>query len=311
MQERYTSTAVGGLIHARQCRGDRALGVNPTVSVCVPAYNAAPYIAETVASVLGQTYDDFELVVVDDASTDGTTDVVAGFADPRVRLERNTVGLGVEGNWNRAVNLAKGRYVKLLCHDDTLRRECLATQVAVLETHPDVSMAAGRRDVIDEDGRVLIADRGLGKLAGVVAGSKAIRATVQAGTNLFGEPVCVLMRGERLAQCGPFSGARPYVIDLEYWCRLLKLGPLYAQPETVGAFRVALTSLSFQLSGRQNREVLALVRELRDGHPDWVRRQDVASGVLRSTALALGRAAAYRVLARHSRARASRKDDGG
>lgn len=276
--------------------------MRPAVSVCVPAYNAAPFIGDTVASVLAQSYDDLELVVVDDASTDGTAEVVASFADARVRLERNEVGLGVAGNWNRAMSFANGRYVKLLCHDDTLRPDCLASQVTLLEAHPDVVMVAGRRDVVDEDGTVLLSSRGLGRLTGVVVGSEAVRATVRSGTNLFGEPVCVLMRADRLRDCGPFSGARPYMIDLDYWCRLLELGPIYAQPETVGAFRVALTSLSFQLTKRQNREALGLFLDLRGRHPDWVRRQDVASGAVRSAALAIGRAAAYRILARRSSA---------
>ncbi len=277
--------------------------MKPTVSVCIPAYNAARFVGETISSVLAQTFDDFELVVVDDASRDRTAEVVASFDDPRVRLERNEAGLGVEGNWNRSVSLASGRYVKLLCHDDTLRPDCLATQVALLEAHPDVVMVAGRRDVVDEDGRVLISDRGLGRLAGVVAGREAVRATVRSGTNLFGEPVCVLMRGERLRDCGPFSGIRPYMIDLEYWCRMLELGPLYAQPATVGAFRVALTSLSFQLVRRQNREALGLFRNLRQRRPEWVGRQDLVQAAVRSAALAMGRAVAYRVVARRGASR--------
>ena len=121
----------------------------PTVSVCIPAYNAARFIGEAIGSVLAQTCRDFELVVVDDASADDTVDVVRRFSDPRLRLLRNARNLGLAGNWNRATSEARGRYVKLLCQDDLLRPDCLADQVAVLD-HPgngDVALVCARRDI--------------------------------------------------------------------------------------------------------------------------------------------------------------------
>jgi glycosyltransferase involved in cell wall biosynthesis len=270
--------------------------VQPTVSVCVPAYRAARFIGATIDSVLAQTLGDLELVVVDDASPDGTADVVSGFSDRRIRLERNTENLGVAGNWNRSVELARGRYVKVLCDDDTLRPTCLASQVEVMESHPDIALVAGHRDVVDEDGRVLLAGRGLAGLEGRIDGRRAIRTTVRAGTNVFGEPVCVLMRDELVKACGPFSGLRSYVIDLEYWCRMLRRGPLFAQPGTVGAFRVVSTSLSVELARRQAREAISLFQALRREDPETIRRGDVVLGATRAAGLGFGRGVAYRVL---------------
>jgi len=276
------------------------------VSVCVPAYRAARFIGRTIESVFAQTMDDFELVVVDDASPDGTAEVVSGYSDPRLRLERNPTNLGVAGNWNRAVEMARGRYVKVLCDDDVLYPGCLASQVAIMDAQPDVALVAGSRDVIDESGRILLANRGLGGLEGRVDGRQAVRAAVKRGTNVFGEPVCVLLRAELMAACGEFSGLRPYMIDLDYWCRMLRLGALFAQPGPVGAFRVVGTSLSVHLAGRQRREAVQLFRQLRADDPSGVGAVDIALGAVRATSLALGRAASYRLL----RPNRSRLDDG-
>src|SRR5579859_195058 len=105
----------------------------PLISVCIPCYNGERFIGRTLESVLRQTFTDFELVIVDDKSTDGTVSVIRGFTDARIRLIQNEKNLGLCLNWNRALSQTAGKYVKLLCEDDFLYPECLARQVAVLE----------------------------------------------------------------------------------------------------------------------------------------------------------------------------------
>ena len=103
----------------------------PRVSVVIPAFENAPYIRATVTSVLAQTYPDFELVVADHSSSDGTWEILQEFAaDPRVRLLRTPAGGGADRNWNRVTEAARGELVKLVCGDDLLAPEALATQVA-------------------------------------------------------------------------------------------------------------------------------------------------------------------------------------
>ena len=86
----------------------------PKVSVCIPTYRGAATLGAAIASVLAQSMADFELVVLDDNSPDNTADVVAGFADGRIRYLRNPANLGPEGNWNRCLTEARGAYVKVL-----------------------------------------------------------------------------------------------------------------------------------------------------------------------------------------------------
>jgi len=99
--------------------------LRPLVTVTIPMYNNARFIEETIASVLGQSMADFELLIYDDNSTDDSFELAASFTDSRIRLQRNSENLGPEGNWNKAVSSVKGRYVKLVCGDDILYSTCL------------------------------------------------------------------------------------------------------------------------------------------------------------------------------------------
>ena len=88
---------------------------DPRISVCIPAYNAVAYLRAAVRSVLDQTYQDFEIVIVDDASRDGTMDSIRDLSDPRIRRFSNPSNLGGGANWDRAVERSHGRLIKLLC----------------------------------------------------------------------------------------------------------------------------------------------------------------------------------------------------
>lgn len=272
---------------------------SPVVSVCVPTYNSARFIAATVQSILDQTFPDFEVIVVDDASTDGTAEIVAAMEDPRLRLIRNRENLGAVANWNKAVGPASGTYVKLVCGDDLLASDCLETQVEAMERDQSVVIVAGRRDIIDEQGEVLFAGRGLRGLVGIFDGRTAIARTVRSGTNQLGEPACVLLRAATMKSVGEFNGHVPYMIDLEYWVRMLRYGRLAGLETTVAAFRVVGTSWSNTIAWRQSAQAIRLFRELRRSrHVGWV---DAHVGGIRSVILGGGRLVLYRLLARRRR----------
>lgn len=108
----------------------------PLVSIITPAYNAGPYLRDTIGSVLAQTYPNFEHIIVDDGSTDNTAEVVRSFTDARIKysLQKNS---GQSAARNAAIAAAKGKYVALLDADDIFYPEKLAEQVAYMEAHPD------------------------------------------------------------------------------------------------------------------------------------------------------------------------------
>ena len=90
------------------------------VSVCIPTYNGAEFVAKAIESVLAQTFADFELLVVDDSSDDTTVDIVCSFTDPRMRICQNERRLGIPGNWNHCLSLARGEYICLFHQDDVM-----------------------------------------------------------------------------------------------------------------------------------------------------------------------------------------------
>src|SRR5438270_12301052 len=100
----------------------------PPVSVCIPTYNGEAFVRQCIESVLAQSFPDFELIVVDDGSTDGTWDIVRDYEarDCRFRVSRNEVNKGLVGNWNHCVDVATGRWLKFVFQDDELAPECLA-----------------------------------------------------------------------------------------------------------------------------------------------------------------------------------------
>jgi len=126
----------------------------PLVSVLIPTFNRRDYLKTTIASVLNQTLGDFEAIVSDNASPVDPADVVAGFADQRLRYYRNATNLGVTGNLLAACRHARGKYVAILGDDDLWHPEFLATLVAPLEADPALVLAFCDHSIIDTEGRI-------------------------------------------------------------------------------------------------------------------------------------------------------------
>jgi glycosyltransferase involved in cell wall biosynthesis len=133
----------------------------PRVSVIVPAFNAAPYIEDTIASVASQSLDDWELTVVDDGSTDGSADIAADWAgrDARVRLMRQANrGVAAARNAGFAVSDAAAEYLLFLDADDCLEASALEVMTGYLDRHPRVGMAHCAYTLVDDQGRRLESD---------------------------------------------------------------------------------------------------------------------------------------------------------
>ena len=264
------------------------------VSVVIPAYNNAGTIAATLRSVLAQTYRELEVIVSDHSSADDTVARVEPFlSDPRARLVTCPPGGGAARNWNHVTALATGTYLKLVCADDLIYPTCLEQQVAAMREHPGATLVSCRRDLIDASGALLVRGRGLGALRASVSGGTAVRTLVRAGSNLLGEPMCVLMRTEAVAAVGGWNPDRSYLIDEDLYVRVLRGGDLVALPETLAAFRVTAGQWSVRLARSQAAETRQLHRALRAESPDLVRRRDELVGAVRASRTALMRRVAY------------------
>jgi glycosyltransferase involved in cell wall biosynthesis len=270
----------------------------PTVSVCIPSYNSASLVSAAIESVLNQSMPDFELVVIDDASTDQTLNVIQRYRDPRIRILAHPANLGAEASWNHALSEAQGKYFKLLCHDDILYPDCLKRQLtAFAKTGPDVLMVSCSRDIIDPTGRKLL-QRGFGRKGGILNGCAAIRKVVRAGSNLIGEPTAVLMKTDTAKSIGGFDGTYPYVIDLDFWCRILAHGNLAVINEPLCAFRVSTVSWSVRLAGTQSSQFSGFVDKLRANPAYKLSRADALIGKCSAKIMSLARQLFYLALLR-------------
>jgi glycosyltransferase involved in cell wall biosynthesis len=118
---------------------------SPKVSVCIPVYNGEDYLSETIKSVLNQSFQDFEIVIVDNQSTDKTVNIIQSFNDSRIVFFQNETNIGLIGNWNMVMKKARGKYIKILPADDLIYPDCLKLQVEVFEkdTAKKISLVCG------------------------------------------------------------------------------------------------------------------------------------------------------------------------
>lgn len=126
----------------------------PLVSVIMPVHNAAAYLAQAIDSVLAQTFGDFELLVLNDGSTDNSNEVIQRYSDKRLRVIQNEKNIGLTATLNKAVRLCRGEYIARMDADDICMPQRFEKQVNYLEQHADVSVLACRAQVINADGEI-------------------------------------------------------------------------------------------------------------------------------------------------------------
>jgi Glycosyl transferase family 2 len=125
------------------------------VTVVMPVYNAEPYVTEAITGVLNQSYRDFELIVVDDGSSDDTRDAIAAFRDDRLVVVEHHENCGVAAALNTGLQLARGEYIAVQHADDVSLPQRLAAQVAVLDRHPEIVIVGSSYELIDASGAAL------------------------------------------------------------------------------------------------------------------------------------------------------------
>jgi hypothetical protein len=209
----------------------------PKISVLIPTFNYARYLPEAIESVLSQDFKDFELLIVDDCSTDNTAEVVKPYCsqDPRVRLVVNSKNMGMVNNWNYCLQQARGEQIKFVFGDDRLYSpRALGRMSTLLDSNPSATLVASARIILDESSRVVNLWRHLPE--GCHDGRKIITACLMKdGQNIIGEPSVVLFR-KADAERG-FNPAYKQLVDVEMWFHLLEKGNLVYTHEPLCAFR--------------------------------------------------------------------------
>ena len=189
----------------------------PLVSICVPTYRRAVFLGRTLASALGQTVKDFEIIVVDDCSPDDTADVVQGFTDVRIRYVLNEKNQGVPENLNRAMSLAKGEFLVLLEDHDLLEPNYLEETLDVMRRHPNVGFVATGCLTIDEKDRPL--ERYVMRFPEAMEGRKLLRRLLTRTDCPFS--VTAIIRRSAIAGLEPLFDSRYWWYADQYlWMRL-------------------------------------------------------------------------------------------
>ncbi len=193
----------------------------PAVSVCIPTYNYVDVVVRAVESVLAQTFEDFELLIYDDASTDNTVEVLQPFLDdPRVTLVVQDQNQGLFANFDQSAERARGRYIKYLCADDWLDPRFLELTVPVLDAHPEIQLLTTANWDVDWDGALVakhVAPFGDGP---VVVAEHAAKQLALWG-NVVGMPTNTLIRRAALEAVEGFDAHYAPGADVHLWLKLL------------------------------------------------------------------------------------------
>ncbi len=200
----------------------------PTVSILVTVYNREPFLAQCLDSILASSYQDFEVVVVDDRSNDHSWSIAKAYAarDPRIRVFRNPANLGDYGNRNRAAELALGRYLKYLDADDTIYPHSLGLMVEAMERFPEAGL-----------GLSLNRPEAAQPYPFVSTSRDVLRGHFLGKSVLGCGPSASIIRRDAFERFGGFSG-KQFLGDTELWLNLASSFPVVSLPPALVWWRV-------------------------------------------------------------------------
>jgi len=226
----------------------------PKVSVIMTAYNREKFIAEAIRSVLAQTFTDYELIVIDDGSTDKTVTVASGFGhDPRIRIIKNEKNMGIARTRNKATQLARGKFIAPLDSDDIwLDREKLRNQVEFLDVNNDYALIGGGIMYIDKDSKPIR------KMLFPIYDSVIRNIILQ--YNPFPHST-VLYRKDAAIKCGGYPEEYTICEDYELWLKLGMKHKFTNFPKVLTGYRVHGSNITQNKRLTAAANILAMVKK--------------------------------------------------
>jgi hypothetical protein len=226
----------------------------PRVTVLMSVHNGLPYLRGAIESILAQNFTDFEFLIIDDASTDETPEVLREYAagDRRIRVVTNPENLGLTRSLNKGLELAAAPLVARQDADDLSLPERLARQTAFLDTHPEIALVTGLIEVIEPDGTV----RGVG-------GEPLTPGEIAWGLHFHNVLVghsLVTFRREAVQAVGGYDETFRYAQDFDLWQRLSARRPLAMLPEVLLRWRTHEKNLSTTRRAEQDGLALQALR---------------------------------------------------
>jgi len=212
---------------------------DPLVTICMPAYNVGQFLHQALASVLAQTYERIEVVVVDDGSTDQTSDVAQSFHDDRIRYVRNERNIGGYQTMNKAVRLAQGELVAIYHSDDVYDSTIVEKEVGYLESHPEAGAVFCLDHYIDDTGQIIGGTTFPAELARQQSlGYEDVFPFLLRNKNILIRCPTFMARREALDAVGPFDAERyDIAADLDMWIRIIRRFPVGVLNERLMYYR--------------------------------------------------------------------------
>lgn len=237
---------------------------HPLVSICIPTYNAARTLRETLTSILAQTYQNLVIHVSDNASTDDTIGVVESFDDPRIIIHRNEVNIGGEGNFNRCIQLAEGKYTAIFHADDLYEPEMVQRQVAFLESHPEAGAVFTEAGLIDDHGKMFGQIKfplGLGSFEALYDFRKVFSAVLRNSNFL----ICSSVMARTVVYQNDIKRWRGELFkssaDLDVWLRIAQQHKIGLLPQALMRYRISAHQFSAKVRLQTERPDFFLVTE--------------------------------------------------
>lgn len=226
----------------------------PKVSVLMSVYNGSRYLAEAIESILGQTFSDFEFIIINDGSIDHTADILAEYAgrDQRLILIQNEQNLGLTRSLNKGLIRARGKYIARQDADDVSLPQRLQRQVAFLDEHPEVVLVSSNYEVIDEMGHQIRIER--------KSSESLVIAWYLLFVNYVGGHSVVMFRREQIMNLGGYAEDYQYAQDYQLWLRLVNLGHIAILPEILLQWRAHRESISSSVLSQQTEFALMVTK---------------------------------------------------
>ena len=243
----------------------------PLISVVLPVYNGADFIADAISSVLSQSYEDFELIVRDDRSTDGTRKIIDKFMDKRIIAIENETNLGLFGNFNACFEVSSGEFLHLFSQDDVMHPDCLKSQLVLLQKYKDAGMVYCGVRYIDESGSVL-GDSSQDRTPEFLGRKLYLSLSAHYGS-LAASVSTVMLRKDVLEAVGTFNPNMIAAGDCELWNRIADQYPIVRNRSIVADIRAHKNQVTnLNMTGLwYMREEIAMANWYRERLPaeDW------------------------------------------
>jgi hypothetical protein len=246
----------------------------PRVTVFMPVYNGRSFLDQSIGSILGQVHGDFEFLIIDDRSTDGSFDYLEGLKDSRIRVLRQPTNQGVRGTYNRGLAEAKGEFIAIMDQDDISEPDRIGLQLRFMEAHPDVGLCGSQITLFgDKPGPSWVRYFGRDDLKIAL---------------LFENPIChpsVMLRSAVLRTYGLGYPVYPFAEEYALWIRISRVAKLANLEEPLLRYRTHPGQVSRKRSELQSHSVGRLIEEQLDELGVAHRPRDLVIHNLLGTAL--------------------------